>query len=420
MVELADIDEPWLTRLDAAAGSVLRFSFPAPSRVLGAYYAGAGALVRLNQDVVVLLGAPSGDLAADATDLTLRELAERVDASVGDVAPSKRLADELEVLHAVRAVQTLTADDLPATLEHIVRVAAESLSCEVGLLRDGAGRLAVTSSWSGVDPADQGVMVALDALHEPAAGGSLCIQDTAEHDVLAPLGRAQGVHSLLAVTVPDPVGGLLVVAHTRAGPRGFTGLCQQLGRQIADAASLVAQTAALRDELRAAAVEQSLTARRDSLTGLGNRLAWDEALVRAQELVDAGAPATVLTVDVDGLKHVNDTAGHAAGDDLLRRCADVLRQEPLAGELVVRVGGDEFALLLPYDGAAATGRLQALRDRLGSARSCEDVVAASVGLGCAGPDTSLADAIREADAAMYAAKRERRAAGRVPVQASRT
>ena len=420
VVELADAEEPWLSRVPEEVGSVLPFSFDVPSRVLGPYYATAGALVRVSGDVVVLFGNPTGPLSAAATPRELAALSVDLDASVDEVAPSKRLADELEVLHAVRAVTTAPATDVAGTLEHIVSVAAASLSCEVGLVRDGKGRIAVTSNWPGVDPDDAGVGAALDMLEELAAAGSLCVQDTELRDVLAPLGRAQGVRSLLAVPIPQPVGGLLVVAHTSAGPRGFTGLCQQLGRQIADAAALVAATAVLRDDLQANADEQARTARCDQLTGLGNRLAWEEALEQAQLAVDGGGLVTILTLDVDGLKHVNDTYGHEAGDDLLRRCADVLREHGRQGDVCVRLGGDEFAVLMQHSGPMAQERLALLSNQLGSATSCARTVAASVGMASAGPGASLADAVREADAAMYAHKRQRRGGAReIPAQPAR-
>ncbi len=341
------------------------------------------------------------------------------DTSVDDVAPSKRLADELEVLHAVRAITTGTAQDLIGILQHVVDVAVESLSCEVGLLRDGAGRTAATSSWSGVDIHDPRLGAPLDILEERAAGGSLCVQDTDSEPLLAPLGRAQGVRSLLAVSIPAPVGGILVVAHTSAAPRGFTTLCQQLGRQVADAAGLVAHTAALREELRAAAEGQARTARRDPLTGLGNRLTCDEALVEAQEQIDAGRCVSVLALDVDGLKHVNDTCGHDAGDRLLRRCADVLRDHGRHNDICVRLGGDEFAVLMPHAGAFAEHRLAILSDRLGGATSCQRTVAASIGMATAYPGGSIADAAREADASMYAVKRARRASGAKRPEAAR-
>jgi len=409
VVDVTDAHDPLLARVPGYPGGVHRFTYPEVGRVLGPYYAVGGALVRVSNDVVVVLGNPASALGPAASEDALRHLAAALDASVEDVAPSKRLADELEVLHAVRAITTGAAPDLVGMLQHVVDVAVESLSCEVGLLRDGAGRIVVTSSWSGVDVSDPRVGAPLDELEERAAGGSLCIQDTDSESLLAPLGREQGVRSLLVLCIPAPVGGVLVLAHTSAAPRGFTSLCQQLGRQVADAAAVVAHTAALREELRAAADEHARAARHDPLTDLGNRLAWDESLVSAQEQVDAGRCVTVLTLDVDGLKHVNDTCGHEAGDNLLRRCADVLRDHGRHDDICVRLGGDEFAVLMPHAGAFAERRLATLSDRLGGATSCQRTVAASIGMATAYPGGSVADAAREADAAMYAAKRARRA-----------
>ena len=409
---LVDVDaanEPLLGQAPAQPGGVHTFCHSAPERVLGPYYAVGGALVRVSNDVLVLLGHPTEPFPAGVTDSDLRELAFLLDTDLEDIAPSKRLGDELEVLHAVRAVTTGVAEDLFGTLRHVLDVAVQSLSCEVGLLRDGAGRTVATSSWSGVDVDAPGVGAALDVLHERAGGAALCIQDTDSDPVLAPLGRGQGVRSLLAIAIPEPVGGVLVVAHTSAGPRGFTTLCQQLGRQVADAAGVVAHTAALREELRTAVDEHARAARRDPLTGLGNRLAWDEALAACQDNVDAGGRATVITLDVDGLKQVNDACGHEAGDTLLRRCADVLREHGRDGDVCVRLGGDEFGLLLPLAGPLVDDRLASLRVRLGGVTSCESTVAASVGAATVPPGGRVADAAREADASMYAAKRSRRA-----------
>ena len=59
----------------------------------------------------------------------------------------------------------------------------------------------------------------------------------------------------------------------------------------------------------------------------------------------------MITLDVDGLKHINDTCGHQAGDQLLRRCAELLSEHSRDGDVLVRLGGDEFALLLPVGAA---------------------------------------------------------------------
>ena len=407
---LVDVDaavDPLVAHVPTAVGGVFTFATAQPERVLGPYYARAGAFVRVSHDVVVVLGHPTELLHPTVAETDLRHLAETLDADLDDIAPSKRLGDELEVLHAIRAVTTQGATDLMGTLRHVLEVAVESLSCEVGVLRVGSGHSVSTTSWSAFDPYDQALGRSLEILLKRADEGPLCLQETDAETDLGPLGRDHGIRSLLAVPLPAPVGGLLVVAHTDATPRGFTTLCQALGAQLADAASVVTHTAALREELRAALDVQAITARRDALTGLGNRLAWDEALAAAQDDVDSGRSVTVITLDVDGLKHVNDTFGHEAGDRLLCRCAEVLRANNGGMETItVRLGGDEFALLLPRDDS----RAEALRAALDCAPSCEESVSASVGTATALPGTSVADAVREADADMYASKRARRAA----------
>lgn len=81
IVTLTDVEEPWLDRVPDAIGAVCPFTFELPTRVLGPYYATAGALVRDSSDVVVLLGNPSQPLAADASTQALVELAVDLDAS---------------------------------------------------------------------------------------------------------------------------------------------------------------------------------------------------------------------------------------------------------------------------------------------------------------------------------------------------
>lgn len=82
----------------------------------------------------------------------------------------------------------------------------------------------------------------------------------------------------------------------------------------------------------------------DTLTGLSNRRALDEAMVR---ILDRGRPFALLHLDLDFFKAVNDTHGHAAGDHVLVAAAEVLRGMTREGDMIARVGGDEFVLLLP-------------------------------------------------------------------------
>lgn len=403
-------DEPMLA---AGPGEVRVVTHPSPAQIIGPYYAVGAAAVRLNRDVLVVLGNPSEPIRAHVDHDALRTLATCVDRDLEEITPSKRLGDELEVLHAVRAVINTPLSSVSETLGHVIGVAVEALSCEVGVVRDGLGHVALSPGWQ---PARDELGAALDELVGLADGQTLCVQNTATHHLPAPFGVDQGVHSVLAVPIPQPLGGILVVAHTEAGPRGFTTLCRRLGEQVADTASVIAHTAVLREDLRDLADEHFRVARTDALTGLGNRTRWDEAVTAAQQRVDAGSPIAVLTVDVDGLKELNDNCGHEAGDALLRRCADILREHSRPDDVLCRIGGDEFALLLPVAPALAAERAAALSLRFSAAPSCREHVAASVGLGTATPGQRVIDAVRDADSAMYQQKKTRRV-GEVSIDA---
>lgn len=87
---------------------------------------------------------------------------------------------------------------------------------------------------------------------------------------------------------------------------------------------------------------------RDALTGLSNRRAFELALAREVDRVArSGEPALLLTLDIDHFKNVNDTWGHAAGDQVLRAVATALLDSVRPMDLVARVGGEEFGIVLP-------------------------------------------------------------------------
>ncbi len=148
----------------------------------------------------------------------------------------------------------------------------------------------------------------------------------------------------------------------------------------------------------------------DPLTDLGNRRAFDRAMDREEaRCARFGHLAGVLVLDLDGLKALNDTLGHDAGDDLLRRAADTLRTTLRGADQAFRIGGDEFACLLPEVTAI---RLDAVVGRLGAAFDAAGI-SVSVGSAIRRPNSDLRACARIADAAMYERKRshrERRAA----------
>ncbi|MEX0702024.1 MAG: GGDEF domain-containing protein [Planctomycetales bacterium] len=160
---------------------------------------------------------------------------------------------------------------------------------------------------------------------------------------------------------------------------------------------------------RRAIDEARRRARLDPLTRLPNRDAFLEAVERERSrALRGGKPLTVAWIDCDDFKKVNDRRGHAAGDDVLRTVGKRLVDRTRAYDVAGRMGGDEFALLLPETGGeaarAAVARIHAAL-RIASPGDDRPITCS---IGCAtfakiGP--SAAEMLRAADEAMYVAKR---------------
>ncbi len=171
------------------------------------------------------------------------------------------------------------------------------------------------------------------------------------------------------------------------------------------------------ERLRAELAEEAV---RDPLTGLHNRRQLDRALAADRRSRVGDLESAVVVVDIDRFKDVNDRFGHAAGDEVLKAVADVLRRSTRDGDTVARMGGEEFVLVLPGAGAAqAVERAEEIR------RDCAgllhvlggETVTVTVSAGvAAGPlGGAASDALLDAaDRALYAAK----AAGRNRVVAT--
>ena len=153
----------------------------------------------------------------------------------------------------------------------------------------------------------------------------------------------------------------------------------------------------------------------DSLTQLHNRRHFDDRLV--QEFNRAGRfgePLTLLLLDVDHFKQVNDTQGHAAGDALLQSLASILDKRCRASDIVARLGGDEFAFLLYrthlQEGAAFAAELLSVINAHRFSFQHEDLgLSVSIGLACTlDSPTSVKALYGAADAALYEAKRDGR------------
>ncbi|MDR7306249.1 GGDEF domain-containing protein [Rhodoferax saidenbachensis] len=184
----------------------------------------------------------------------------------------------------------------------------------------------------------------------------------------------------------------------------------QITANVALVLTTVAILVAWREEAEAQLREQAFT---DNVTGLLNRHGWDD---RATALFDQarrhGTPLALILLDLDHFKRINDTQGHEMGDQVLRMTGGVLEENRRSSDVAARIGGEEFALLLPQtDRSAALHVEQRLRLALREEGIQEPHMRVnySAGLALLQPgDLKLADLMARADAALYQAKAQGR------------
>lgn len=171
----------------------------------------------------------------------------------------------------------------------------------------------------------------------------------------------------------------------------------------------------VQSELQAANTELKRLSEHDPLTGLSNRLALEKKLEQAWEILcRTGDPLTVMLADIDFFKLYNDHYGHQAGDETLKRVADILADAvQRKSDMAARYGGEEFLLVLPGTGVDdALEIAAALRERIVAARiehsrsPIRPFLTISIGISSVVPNNDLAmeDLIRAADRALYRVK----------------
>jgi diguanylate cyclase (GGDEF)-like protein/PAS domain S-box-containing protein len=290
----------------------------------------------------------------------------------------------------------------------VFRFSAERLfaaeSGALSLLRQGESLLETVVVWGDHD-CHQALFSKTDCwalrrgrMHvtDPGRGASACAHfraDVATNTVCIPL-QAQG----------ETVGVLHLAQPAEAGPFADTRI--QLAQTVADSVALALANIRLRESLR----NQSI---RDPLTGLFNRRYLEETLARELHQAERSErPLAVIMLDVDYFKRFNDTYGHGAGDELLRKLGALLLTQVRGGDIACRYGGEEFALIMPgatQDVALRRAErirqeVQALRlvidgDEVGSLSISSGV--AALGAGRQTPGALLG----AADSALYEAKR---------------
>lgn len=244
---------------------------------------------------------------------------------------------------------------------------------------------------------------------EMVKGNGPCIaprSDSIPAYAAAPIGRQVKIGAYVGVPLLREGGGLfgtLCAIHPSSQPDSIAHeqeLVELLGAMLSNILNgeLKASEEARRSERLQA---EAMT---DAMTNLYNRRGWDQLLASEEErCLRFGHPAVVMIIDLDGLKNVNDSQGHAAGDALIIRAAAALRKATRSLDVIARLGGDEFGILSPEcDRAGGNELLTRVRDAL-----CSEGVHASIGLAIRSQASGLKGACDSADNLMYVEKRSR-------------
>jgi two-component system cell cycle response regulator len=226
----------------------------------------------------------------------------------------------------------------------------------------------------------------------------------------------------LSVAGPEPAIGLSLFSVTSERPTGVAVL--KLDEPAALHEATVVALAQLSTPLEVALEREMLLrevevqrqkfyelAMHDPLTGLYNRLALKDPLKRLFAIQDRGEVAALAATmfDIDHFKLVNDTYGHAAGDEVLARVAATFAANARAGDLVARVGGEEFAVFhVVPDGMRVDALAERLRTEVAELRFVDDLaplrVTVSAGVACRQRGEAYEELLARADTALYRAK----------------
>ncbi|MEW6583058.1 MAG: diguanylate cyclase [Actinomycetota bacterium] len=319
--------------------------------------------------------------------------------TLGDLTPEAGLwviADAARrALRADCAGFWVLADDHEVTAIHTT----ETDAARRGLIAQAVGGTPATLPLLATVMGSRDPLVVVDDPRHPALNG--------------PLIKALGLRCVLGIrlehsSVADDGGclGMLAIAHRVR--QSFTPQDRAAARSLGNLATLALANARLHRETLEALASAEQRAETDPLTGVLNRRGLDIRLERAvAAAAEAGSRLSVLVLDLDAFKAVNDRGGHHAGDAVLKRVADLLDAERRAGDSVARMGGEEFVVVLPDTG---TEGAWLVAERLRAAVAGLDLlgvagITASIGVATYPQHgRSAGEILRAADSAMYVAK----------------
>ena len=305
----------------------------------------------------------------------------------------EELGDERERLRsAIRRIgETFAANlDREGLLEIVASAAVDAVRADGGravLVGDGDAHResALAGRTDGLGPL-------LDAAQARLAQGhDGLVSDGEVHGLAVPMGSGADVHGYVAVA-------------RRGSP--FTAADAEMVAYLSGQAAVSLENVGRHEEVERDAYT-------DPLTGLANRRRFDELLAAAVDRSHRdGRPVSLLVIDLDHFKAINDEHGHQAGDAVLREVAWVLRDGVRGLDEPARLGGEEFGVILPATDAAGARMLaERLRESVQALRATTPsgtpiAVTTSIGAGTvAGLAADAAELVRIADGALYAAKR---------------
>lgn len=317
--------------------------------------------------------------------------------------------DENRRLAALRALEIL--DTEPETnFDALTRLAAHALAMPIATIGLMDSHRLWFKSRVGLDiqEVDRQLAFCSHAIHRP--DHLLIIPDLQSNACFATNPLVTGEPRLrfyAGAPLVDASGAVLgTLAVFDTAPRTFTPAQEAVLR---DLSALV--TCALRARQQAQQLKH--LAMTDHLTGLANRAHFDRALeAEFGRAVRQGEPFTLLLLDLDGFKAVNDGFGHAAGDETLKEVSQRLLAQVRAGDVLARLGGDEFGIIMrdgPAESAQALARriVRAVSQPIKLSSGDEVGVGVSVGMAAYGDDVmSVRKLVSQADQALYEAKKQ--------------